>query len=71
MLGGFLFLWSVRYRTEPGMSDGCLIGPDGFLKQRYIKEWELYHPFDLVLAMIGSIRRQMPEQQPLIRAKVK
>ena len=44
MLGGFLFLWSVRYRTEPGMSDGCLIGPDGFLKQRYIKEWELYHP---------------------------
>jgi hypothetical protein len=47
------------------MSDWCLIGPDGLLLQRYIKEWELYHPFDLMLAMIGSIRRQMPEEQPL------
>src|SRR5260370_19999992 len=50
---GFLFHGCVRHRTEPGMSDWCLIGPDGLLLQRYIKEWELYHPFDLMLAMIG------------------
>jgi hypothetical protein len=53
------------------MSDRCLIGTDGFLLHGHIEEWELHQPFHLTLAMIGSIRRHMPEEQPLIRAEVK
>jgi hypothetical protein len=72
--GGFLslrLLRRVRHRTEPGMSDGYVIGPDGLLLRRHIEKWELHQPFDLMLALIGSIRRQMPEEQPLIGAEVK